>query len=232
MRHQVIQRALEERRSVLSEIESKQLIAAAGIATVEARLATTKTQAVALGKEIGFPVALKIVSPELSHKSDAGGVKLGLENAAQVAVAYADVVAAARRVNPGATIQGVAVQRMARPGIEVIAGMFKDAQFGPVLMFGLGGVFVEILKDVIFGIVPVLPGDAGRMIREIKGAAMLRGYRGQAAVDGGALETILLRLSELVDCTPEIKEVDLNPIFAYPDGAVAVDARIVLESRA
>ena len=110
--------------------------------------------------------------------------------------------------------------------------MSKDAQFGPVLMFGLGGVFVEILEDVSFGIVPLLPRDASRMIGEIKGSSLLRGHRGQAAADLGALEGILLRLSDLVDRTPEIKEVDLNPIFAYRDGAVAADARVILESDA
>jgi acyl-CoA synthetase (NDP forming) len=228
----VIDRALAEQRTVLTEIESKELIAQAGIPVVEARLARTKAEAIAFSKAIGFPVVLKIVAPDVIHKSDAGGVKLGLADETQVGVAYAEVVAAAQQAHPGAAIHGVSVQRMARPGAEVIVGMFKDAQFGPVLMFGLGGVFVEILKDVAFGIVPLLPEDASRMINEIKGAALLRGFRGQEAADLRALETILLRLSEFVDRTPEIKEVDLNPIFAYRDGAVAVDARVILEPQA
>jgi acyl-CoA synthetase (NDP forming) len=232
MRNEVVRRALEEKRSVLTEIESKQLIAHAGIPTVEAKLATTKRQAVALSKEIGFPVVLKLISPDVIHKSDSGGVKLGLANATQVGLAYSEVLAAAKQANPGAEIRGVSLQRMARHGTEVIVGMSKDAQFGPVLMFGLGGVFVEILEDVAFGIVPLLPRDASRMIEEIKGSALLRGHRGQPAADLGALEEILLRLSDLVDRTPEIKEVDLNPIFAYRDGAVAADARVILESDA
>ena len=220
---------MAEQRTVLSEIESKELMAQAGIPVVEARLARTKAEAVAFSKEIGFPVVLKIVSPDVIHKSDAGGVRLGLADETQVGIAYSEVVAAAQQANSGAVIHGVSVQRMARPGAEVIVGMFKDTQFGPVLMFGLGGVFVEILKDVAFGIVPLLPGDASRMINEIKGAALLRGYRGQEAADLRALETILLQLSEFVERTPAIKEVDLNPIFAYRDGAVAVDARVILE---
>jgi acyl-CoA synthetase (NDP forming) len=232
MQNAVIRRALEEKRAVLTEIESKQLIAEAGIPTVEARLAATKAQAVASSREIGFPVALKIISPDVIHKSDSGGVKLGLENATQVGAAYSEVIAAARQADPSAAIHGVSVQRMAPPGTEVIIGMSKDAQFGPVLMFGLGGVFVEVLEDVSFGIVPLLPRDASRMIGEIKGSALLRGHRGQPAADLSALEEILLRLSDLVDRTPEIKEVDLNPIFAYQDGAVAVDARVILESDA
>jgi acyl-CoA synthetase (NDP forming) len=226
----VIQRVLAEQRTVLTEIESKELIAAIGIPVVEARLATTKAEAVACSRDIGFPVVLKVVSPDIIHKSDAGGVVLGLKNESQVRSAYAKVMATAQRANPGARIHGVSVQRMAQPGAEVIVGMFKDAQFGPVLMFGLGGVFVEILKDVAFGIVPVLPRDASRMINEIKGAALLRGYRGQAPADLAALEAILLRLSDFVERTPEIKEVDLNPIFAFRDGAVAVDARVILEA--
>ena len=164
MQNAVIRRALEEKRSVLTEIESKQLIAEAGIPTVEARLAGTKTQAIASSKEIGFPVALKIISPDVIHKSDSGGVKLGLENATQVGSAYSEVIAAARQADPSAAIHGVSVQRMAPPGTEVIVGMSKDAQFGPVLMFGLGGVFVEVLEDVSFGIVPLLPRDASQMI--------------------------------------------------------------------
>ncbi len=232
MRNEAIRRALEEKRSVLTEIESKQLAAEAGIPTVEAKLATTKAQAVALSKQIGFPVVLKIISPDVIHKSDSGGVKLGLANATQVGIAYSEVLAAARQASPGAEIHGVSVQRMARHGTEVIVGMSKDAQFGPVLMFGLGGVFVEVLEDVAFGIVPLLPRDASRMIGEIKGSSLLRGHRGQAAADLGALEEILLRLSDLVDGTPEIKEVDLNPIFAYRDGAVVADARVILESDA
>lgn len=232
MRNEAIRRALEEKRSVLTEIESKQLAAEAGIPTVEAKLATTKAQAVSLSRQIGFPVVLKIISPDVIHKSDSGGVKLGLANATQVGIAYSEVLAAARQASPGAEIHGVSVQRMARHGTEVIVGMSKDAQFGPVLMFGLGGVFVEVLEDVAFGIVPLLPRDASRMIGEIKGSSLLLGHRGQAAADLGALEEILLRLSDLVDGTPEIKEVDLNPIFAYRDGAVVADARVILESDA
>jgi acyl-CoA synthetase (NDP forming) len=232
MRNAVIRRALEQNRSVLTEIESKQLVADAGIPTVEARLARTRAEAVSLSKEIGFPVVLKISSPEILHKTDSGGVKLGLANATQVGSAYSEVVAAAKRADSSAAIHGVSVQKMAEAGTEVIVGMSKDVQFGPVLMFGLGGVFVEVLGDVSFGIAPLLPRDASRMIRGIKGFSLLRGHRGQAAADLGALEEILLRLSDLVTRTPEIKEVDLNPIFAYRDGAVAADARVILESAA
>jgi acyl-CoA synthetase (NDP forming) len=131
---------------------------------------------------------------------------------------------------PKATIEGVAVQSMARPGTEVIIGMTKDAQFGPVLMFGLGGVWVEVLKDVSFRIVPLTRRDATEMIKEIKGYPLLEGYRGMEPANIKVLEDMLLKVSEFMDRTPEIKEMDLNPVFAYKDGAVAVDARVVLEA--
>lgn len=230
MPSKLISKALRNGRTVLTEIESKQLMAEAGIPTVESRLATSKAQAIALSREIGFPVVLKIVSPDIIHKSDSGGVKLGLANAAQVGKAYSEIMTAAKGTSPKATIDGVSVQKMARAGVEVIMGMSKDAQFGPVLMFGLGGVFVEVLKDVAFRIVPLVQRDASQMIREIKGYPLLEGYRGQEPANITVLEDMLLKLSEFVDKTPEIKELDLNPILAYSDSAVAVDARVILES--
>jgi len=227
----LISKALRNGRTVLTEIESKQLMAEAGIPTVESRLATSKAQAIALSKEIGFPVVLKIVSPDIIHKSDSGGVKLGLANAAQVGKAYSEIMSAAKGTSPKAKIDGVSVQKMARAGVEVIMGMSKDAQFGPVLMFGLGGVFVEVLKDVAFRIVPLVRRDASQMIREIKGYPLLEGYRGQEPANITVLEDMLLNLSAFVDKTPEIRELDLNPILAYGDSAVAVDARVILESQ-
>jgi acyl-CoA synthetase (NDP forming) len=196
---------------------------------VETKLATSKEQAVAISQKLGFPVALKIASTDVIHKSDAGGVKLGLKTAAQVGKAYDDIMKSIKKSFPDAKIEGVSVQKMAKPGVEVIIGMSKDAQFGPVLMFGLGGIFVEILKDVSFRIVPLMKRDAKEMIREIKGFPLLQGYRGSEPVDLENLENILLKVSEFVEKTPEVKELDLNPIFAYKNGAVAVDARVILE---
>jgi acyl-CoA synthetase (NDP forming) len=131
---------------------------------------------------------------------------------------------------PDATIDGVSVQRMAAPGIEVIAGMTTDPQFGPVLMFGLGGVLVEVLKDVAFRVVPITARDARQMVRDIQGFPLLQGYRGQEPADLDALEALLLKLSSFVEAHPDVSELDLNPVFAYPKGAVAVDARIALSS--
>ncbi len=216
-------------QKLLTEVESKELLKKAGIPVVETKLARTKQEAIAISKEMGFPVALKISSPDVVHKSDAGGVKLGLSSAAQVGKAYSEIISSIEKAYPEAEIQGVSVQRMAEPGVEMILGMSKDPQFGPVLMFGLGGVLVEVLKDVSFRIVPVTERDAREMIREIKGYPILEGYRGKKPVSIPALEQLIVKLSRFVEENPQIKELDLNPVFAYPDKALAVDARIVLE---
>jgi len=224
----IIDRAKSAGRTVLTEVESKQILEEAGIPTARAQLAAGRDQAIAAAKQLGFPVVLKVVSPEISHKSDVGGVKLNLLSEEEVGAAFDEIVAAARKAEPKAKIEGVSVQKMALPGVEVIMGMTMDAQFGPVLMFGLGGVFVEVLKDVAFRIVPLEPRDARQMIREIQGFPVLQGFRGQPPADLAALESMLLRLSAFVEEHPEIAELDLNPVFAYKDGALAVDARIVL----
>jgi len=228
----IIEKARGASRTLLNEIESKALLSEAGIPVVETKLATSKQEAIAISKKLGYPVALKIVSPEITHKSDVGGVKLGLKTSKQVETAYEEILSAVKQKYPHAVIDGMSVQRMARPGTEVIIGMTKDSQFGPVLMFGLGGILVELLKDVSFRIVPLEKGDAREMIREIKGYPILEGFRGIEPVDVPSLEEILLKLSKFVDENPEIKELDLNPIFAYRDGAVAADARVILEGNA
>ncbi|MFO8010217.1 MAG: acetate--CoA ligase family protein [Dehalococcoidia bacterium] len=228
MSGEIITRARKENRSVLNEIESKQIISEAGIPVIESVLATTKAEAVKISRQTGFPVALKVISPDVVHKSDSGGVMLNLQNTTQVGKAYSAIMKSVNSSSPGARIEGVSVQKMARPGVEVIMGISRDPQFGPVLMFGLGGVFVEVLEDVSFRIVPLQQRDARQMIREIKGFPLLNGYRGQEPVDISFLESILLRLSGFVEKTPHLSELDLNPVFAYSDGAVVADARIVL----
>jgi acyl-CoA synthetase (NDP forming) len=216
-------------QNLLTEVESKELLKKAGIPVVEARLARSKKEAIAISREMGFPVVLKISSSDVVHKSDSGGVKLGLTNASQVGKAYSQIISSVKQAYPEARIDGVSVQPMAPPGVEAIVGMSKDAQFGPVLMFGLGGILVEVLKDVSFRIVPVTERDAREMIREIKGYPVLQGYRGQKPASIPALEQLIVKVSQFVEENPQIKELDLNPIFAYPDKAVAVDARIILE---
>ncbi len=227
---EAIERARSEDRSVLTEIESKQVLVAAGIPVAEATLAASADDAAKAAAKAGFPVVLKIVSPDVTHKSDVGGVKIGLEDEAAVRTAYEDIIASVKERQPKARIEGVAVQAMARPGTEVIVGMSKDPQFGPVLMFGLGGIFVEVLKDVSFRIVPLEERDAREMIDEIKGRAVLDGVRGGEPADIGALAGLLLQLSAFAEANPQVEELDLNPVFAYKDGCIAVDARIVVSA--
>jgi acyl-CoA synthetase (NDP forming) len=230
--HDIIAGALQQGRTLLTEIEAKQVLQELGIATAMGQLAMSEAGAVQAAEAIGFPVVLKISSVEIVHKSDVGGVQLNLQTPEAVRQAYRDIMQSVAERNPNASIEGVAVQPMAQSGTEVIIGMSKDVSFGPVLMFGLGGVMVEILQDVAFRIVPVSERDAEEMIRDIKGFPLLDGYRGAAPADLTALRNILRTLSDFVEATPAVKEIDLNPVYAYPDGALAVDARIILEDAA
>jgi acetate---CoA ligase (ADP-forming) subunit beta len=225
---EIIERAQREARVVLTELESKRLLAHLGIKTTRIELATSKEQALALAREIGYPCVLKVSSTDISHKSDAGGVKVGLRSGEEVAAAWDAIITSCLARFPDALIEGMTVQNMAPPGLEVIIGMATDPQFGPVLMFGLGGVWVEVLKDVSFKIVPLSKSDAAKAVREIRAARLLDGFRGSDPVDTAALEDILLRISDFVMKTPAVAEMDLNPIFAYRDGAIAVDARVIL----
>ena len=228
--HAIIKRARNEGRVVLTEIESKELLGQSGINVIDTRLAASRPEVVSISEQIGFPVVLKIASPDIVHKSDAGGIRLGLETPEQVEQAYDEILKATGQKHSKARVQGLSVQKMAAPGVEVIIGMSKDAQFGPVLMFGLGGVWVEILEDVSLRVIPVTRRDVREMIKEIKGYRMLTGYRGLPPVDESKLEDMLLAVADFVTQYPAVKELDLNPVIAYSDGAVAVDARVVLES--
>lgn len=228
--HPIIERARNEGRVVLTEIESKGLLGQSGINVIDTRLAASRPEAVSISEQIGFPVVLKIASPDIVHKSDAGGIRLGLETPEQVERAYDEILKDTGQKHPKARVQGLSVQKMAAPGVEVIIGMSKDAQFGPVLMFGLGGVWVEILEDVSLRVIPVTRRDVREMIKEIKGYRMLTGYRDLPPVDESKLEDMLLAVADFVTQYPAVKELDLNPVIAYGDGAVAVDARVVLES--
>jgi acyl-CoA synthetase (NDP forming) len=227
---EILARARQEKRTVLTEVEAKQLLMQSGIHCTDTKLATTKDAAVKLSEQLGYPVVLKISSVDITHKSDAGGVKINLNNRAEVEKAFDEIIQSCKTAVPTANIEGVSVQGMAEPGIEVIMGMIKDLSFGPVIMFGLGGVFVEVLQDVAFRIVPIEKSDAEDMINEIKGKKLLEGYRGQEPADVACLQQMLVKLSGFVNTTPEIEEIDMNPVFAYKDGAVVVDARIILSA--
>ena len=226
----ILAKAREEKRTVLTEIEAKKILNEAGIPCTDTRLAVDKAQAVAISEAIGYPVVLKISSVDITHKSDAGGVKVNLASSEEVEKAFDDIMASCKAACPDADIEGIAVQGMAKIGTEIIMGMIKDASFGPVVMFGLGGVLVEVLKDVAFRIVPIEKLDAVEMTQEIQGKKLLDGYRGQEPADIACLQEMLVKLSDFVDRTPGIEEIDMNPVFAYSDGAAVVDARIILSA--
>ena len=230
MASDVIAAARAADRTLLSEVEAKALLAEAGINVTETRLATSIDEAAAHASELGYPVALKVVSDKITHKTDVGGVELGVADEAELRAACQRIHERVTAAVPDAEAQGVSVQPMAEPGAEVILGITQDQQFGPVLMFGLGGVFVEVLKDVAFRIVPLEPRDASEMVREIQGFPVLEGFRGTPAANLEAIESMLLQLSEFAEANPDVAELDLNPVFARPDGAIAVDARILLTS--
>jgi acetyl-CoA synthetase (ADP-forming) len=193
------------------------------------KLAKNDAEAVEHATSIGFPVVLKIVSPDIIHKSDVGGVIIGVKNVKEVRSAYKQIMNNVRKHNPSAKIVGILVQEMAPAGTEVIVGSIKDPQFGPAIMFGLGGVFVEVLKDVTFRVAPVTEDEAAEMISEVKAYPLLTGYRNTPPADLKAITKILLNTSKLVMDHVEIKELDLNPIMVYEKGAKTVDARIILE---
>lgn len=227
----VLDGARAEGRTALTAPEGKRVTDAYGIPTPAEALATTCDDAVALADRMGFPVVLKIVSPDILHKTEAGGVLVGVDSTAAVRSGYSTIVGNARTYDPEATILGVQVQQMLPSGAqEVIVGATTDPTFGKIVAFGLGGVLVEVLKDVTFRLAPLDDTEAASMLDSIAAAGVLRGVRGAPAVDRAALTGMLRRVSDLVNDFPEIAEVDLNPVFATPEGATAADIRIILES--
>jgi acetyl-CoA synthetase (ADP-forming) len=225
----IIKNALNENRLALVEPEAKTICKEYGISTPDFSVATSTEEAVKISESFGYPIVLKIVSPDILHKTDAGGVVIGLNSADDVEKAYNQIIDSSKSYKADAKIQGILVQKMAPKGTEIIIGGLKDPQFGQTLMFGLGGVFVEILKDVTFRIAPIDESDAKSMIKEIKAYPILQGYRGQPPVDEGAIVNILLAASRLLMDLPMINQMDLNPIMAYEKGASVVDARILID---
>ncbi len=226
---EIISQARREGRKALLETEAKAICMEYAIPVTAFKLAKNEEEAVRFAGQIGFPVVLKIVSPGIIHKSDAGGVKVNLKNSAEVRSAYGKILENAKKYDAAARIEGVLVQEMAPQSTEVIVGAIKDPQFGQTLMFGLGGIFVELLKDVTFRIAPLTQEDAREMVTNVKAYPLLTGYRNTPPSDLDAIITVLLNTSKLVMNNPEIKELDLNPVMAYEKGTKTVDARIILE---
>ncbi len=226
---QIIDNARKQGRRFLIEPEAKELFRLHGAPVTQEGLATTSDEAVRIAGDLGGKVVLKIVSPDILHKSDAGGVYLNLSTKADIRKAYSEIIQNAKLYNPDADIRGVLVSPMANTGLEVIIGTKIDDQFGPVIMFGLGGIMVEILKDVSFRVLPISPRSARNMMDEIHSAPLLNGIRGQSPCDKKALRKILSLCSELVEAYPDIMEMDLNPVIVHENGALIVDARIILK---
>jgi len=224
----LFQKVWEEKRHNLLETESRALLTEYHISLPEAELADSIEKAIEIGNAMGYPLAMKVVSPDIIHKSDAGGIKLGLNNHEDIKTAFNEIVTNAEKVVKKEKILGTLISPMAKKGQECIIGMIRDAQFGPVIMFGLGGIFVEVLKDVSFRIAPLATEDIDEMVKEIKGYKILTGIRGEKQKDIEAIKDILARLSEIVIDNPEIKEIDLNPVIVHEKGASIVDSRVII----
>lgn len=226
----VFEKIRQTGRQYLCEDEAKQVISVYGFRIPKSILASSESEAVQAAEEIGYPVVAKISSPDILHKSDFGGVLIGIKDAAEIRRFFCDITQKARRLLPHTEIKGVLVQQMITGGKEVILGMSRDPQFGPVLMFGLGGIYIEVLKDVTFRIAPIGLNDAEEMIREIRSFPLLQGVRGERPADINTLADNIIRLSQLVTDFPEILEMDINPLVVFPDGGgtMAIDARLAI----
>lgn len=226
---EIIAEVQKQGRKFLLEPEAKTICMEYSIPVTKFTVAKSPKEAVEAAENIGYPVVLKIVSPDVVHKSDVGGVVLNLRSSEEVEKAYQQIIGNVKKHKPNAQITGILVQEMAPSSTEIIVGVIKDPQFGHAIMFGLGGIFVELLKDVAFRLLPLTKEEAEEMITEIKAYPVLKGYRKTPPADIPAIIEILLNTSRLVTEHPEIQELDLNPIMVYTKGAKTVDARIILE---
>jgi len=226
---EMLRAAEAEGRRALLEHEAKRLLGLHGAPVTADRLVRTPDEAADAAEWIGGPVALKICSPDILHKSDADGVRLNLQGREQAAAAYAEIVTNARLYRPTADIRGCVISPMAEPGRETIIGTRIDPQFGPVIMFGIGGILVELVRDVVFRVLPISRSAARRMVSEIRSAAILNGFRGEPPADREALVDLLLAVSEVMESYPAIQEMDLNPVIVREEGASVVDARVLLK---
>ena len=230
----VISKVRGEGRTSLTEIESKKIFSAYGLPTVKTDIATSEDEAVNMAEATGYPIVMKIVSPDILHKSDAGGVKVNVKDAAGVRETYQEILKNAKAYKPDADIHGIVIQEMAPWGTETIIGSVNDPTFGATVMFGLGGIFVEVMKDVTFRVAPISVKEASYMLSEIRSAPILDGVRGEAPRDKEALAAVLARYAFMIyDLADEIKESDANPVLVYEvgEGVKIVDARIILKEK-
>jgi len=227
---EILNSVYKDGRRELMELESKQVLAAWGVPVNRTELARDLSEAVKVAREVRYPIVLKIASPDIIHKSEAKGVKVGLSSELELRQSFGELINNARTYKPDAKILGVTIQEYLPPAREVIVGALQDPSFGPTVMFGLGGVWVEVLEDISFRLAPLSAEDAREMIQEIKGYPVLAGIRGTPPADVGALIDIIQKIGQIAHEFSEITEMDLNPIFAFDNGkgAVVADARIIL----
>lgn len=227
----IIKKCFDEGKTQIGEIIGYQLLECYGFRTMPTKLATSSDEAVSFAEEMGYPVVMKISSAQILHKSDAGGVLVKLNNAVEVREGYDTIMARAKEYDPEAIIDGIIIQKMAPKGEEVILGSNRYPLFGPLLMFGIGGIFVEVFKDVEFRLAPILRNEAHRMVNSIKGYKLLKGFRGRPETDIKDLEKCIVALSDMVMDHPEISELDINPLRVLPsgEGTVVVDCRMILK---
>ncbi|HMK82095.1 MAG TPA: acetate--CoA ligase family protein [Candidatus Bathyarchaeia archaeon] len=226
----IIAKALLQNRTVLLEPEAKQICRAYGLSVPKSKLAINMYQAARFAEKIGFPIVMKIVSPDILHKTEAGGVLLDLSTKKDDKNGFSKIVSNAKAFRKTARIYGILVEHMARAGLEVIIGGTRDPQFGPVVMFGLGGIFTEVLKDVTFGLVPIRKSEAHEMIRGIRAYRALTGFRYRLPVNEPAIASAMVQVSKIMNENQQIGQIDLNPVMAYSRGCSVVDARILLAS--
>jgi hypothetical protein len=224
----IIQKALREGRFSLLITESQQICKLHHIPTPVSYMVQSLDEAITQGNAIGFPVVLKIISPQIVHKSDVGGVVLGIADNASLKTAYPKLLAQVREKESNAEVIGVLIEKMMPPSTEVIVGGIRDNQFGPSIMFGMGGIFTEVYKDVAFRVAPIDKIDALNLVHELRGSRILEGIRGQPPADIDAIVNLLMDVSSMMTQHSAISQLDLNPVIAYPDGVCAVDTRIVL----
>lgn len=224
----ILSEAKQQERSLLTEVESKEVLKAYNIPVRTGQIAADSDTAATIANWMGYPVVMKIVSPDISHKSDVGGVRVNVDSPEAVRTAFTDMIQIARQNRPDALIQGVLIYQMVPAGLELVIGSSFSRQFGHAVMFGLGGIFVEVAGDVVFRLAPLTKEESLEMIQEIKGKKLLENFRGKPAVDVNAIADIIQKLSVLLTEHPEILEVDLNPVIASATGAIVVDARMVL----
>ena len=219
-----------EKGGFVPEPAAEQILAAYDIPVPPSAVTKTPEEGVRAAKKIGWPVVLKIISPQIIHKSDAGGIVVGVDSEKKLISSYNTILQRVKKSNPRAKIEGIYLQKMTPSSREVIVGTTQDKQFGPVIMFGLGGIFVEVLKDVVFRVAPIGKTEARQMVNEIRALAILKGTRGDKPIDFDSLYSAISNISRLVYDFPQIQELDANPISVSSTGLCALDARIILNS--